>query len=86
MVLTNEVLAHTGVHTRRNSNPNLPQILSSPEKLFRKKTTKEIGMVDLERSFSLDTKLETFEDLVLDIKFECNLIRSNSKSNLSEIV
>lgn len=43
-------------------------------------------MVNLQRPFSLPTKLETFEDFVLDIKFESNLVRSKSESSLSDIV
>lgn len=51
-----------------------------------KRLLREIGTVNLERSFSLPAKLETFEDLVLDIKFENNLLRSKFESNLSETV
>jgi len=42
--------------------------------------------VNLERSFSLPTNIEDFEDLVLDINFESNLLSSKSESSLSDTI
>lgn len=82
-----EILVYKRIHTRIHSNPNPPEVLTSPGKFFKKmKYAKETGTFLLEKYLSFPKEEISFEDIQLDLKFVHNLFRSKSESNLSDMV
>lgn len=81
-------MAHRGVYTRRNLDHNPPQILSSPEMLFRRRRRfpKKLGVVHLWRPCLVPKKVDYNDNIQFDIKFEQTLFRSKYESNVSDTI
>ena len=83
-------MAPRRIYTRSNPNldPNLPEVVEDPERILKNKKTKiDSGNPSINRSISFPEEgFISVDDLEFDLKFEHSLFRSESDSDLSQIV
>jgi hypothetical protein len=84
-----EILAPKKIHTRKNLDPNPPEVAFDPKKIIQKsqKELSESHKVFLERTFSLPKdEVRSLDHIPFVVKFEKSFVRTKSKSYLSKTV
>ena len=74
--------------TRKNIDPNPPEVVEDTENILRKSSRKiDKGTFHLRRSLSLlEEGIQSIDDIIFDKKFEKTLFRSKYGSYLSHVI
>ena len=85
---TGEILATKRIYTRKNPNPNPPEVVEDPNNILRRSSNKiDKGTFHLQRSPSLPGKgIKSIDDNIFDEKFEKTVFTSKSSSYLSRVI